>query len=113
MGVRPRQAVAAVEPLGVVAIGANCGKGLDTMEQVVAEMAEATSLPLWVKPNAGLPQVSGSDVTYSVGPEAMAEYATRYLRLGARIVGGCCGSAPAHVAAIARAAAAYHAPTPE
>ncbi len=113
MGVRPRQAVAAVAPLGLVAVGANCGKGLDTMEQVVAEMAEATRLPLWVKPNAGLPQVSGSDVTYSVGPDEMAEYATRYLQLGARIVGGCCGSAPAHVTAIARAVAAYPTHTPQ
>ncbi|MFN8474382.1 MAG: homocysteine S-methyltransferase family protein [Anaerolineae bacterium] len=107
MGVRPQQAVAAVVPLGVVAVGANCGKTLDTMEQIVAEMASATTLPLWVKPNAGLPHIDGDALMYDVTPDDMAEYTTRFLKAGARVVGGCCGSSPAHVAAIARAAEAY------
>jgi methionine synthase I (cobalamin-dependent) len=56
-----------------------------------------------VKPNAGVPKIVGSEVVYEAGPEMLAEHAARYVEQGARIVGGCCGSTPAHVAAIARA----------
>lgn len=102
MGLRPSQVVQAIAPLGVAAIGANCGKTLDAMEKVVKEMAEQkTGLPIWVKPNAGLPRMVGDVATYDVGPEMMSEYVTRYVKAGAQIVGGCCGNTPTHVAAIA------------
>ncbi len=102
MGLRPSQVVEAIAPLGIATIGANCGKSLDAMEQIVAEMAaQKTGLPLWIKPNAGLPK--GIPPAYDTTPAEMADYATRYVKAGARIVGGCCGSTPAHVAAIARA----------
>ncbi len=102
MGTRPAEMVRAMAPLGLAAIGANCGKTLAAMEQVVAEMAEANAgLPLWVKPNAGLPV--GIPPTYPTTPEEMAEYAVQYVRAGARVVGGCCGTTPAHVRAMAQA----------
>lgn len=104
MGHTPSQVVQAIAPLGVAAIGANCGKTLDAMEQIVREMAAlGTGLPIWAKPNAGLPRMVDDVATYDVGPATMAEYALRYLRAGARIVGGCCGNTPEHVAAIASA----------
>ena len=104
MGLRPAQVVEAIAPLGVAAIGANCGKALDTMVTVLDEMLAARGgLPIWIKPNAGLPRMIGDVAAYDLTPEQMGEYAARFVRAGAQIVGGCCGSSPAHVAAIARA----------
>ncbi len=102
MGTSPSQVIRALAPLGLAAIGANCGKTLDAMEQITAEMAGLSAgLPLWIKPNAGLPK--GIPPRYETRPEEMAEYAVRYVRAGARIVGGCCGTTPEHVRAIAHA----------
>ena len=66
-------------------------------------LAAAGDVPVWVKPNAGVPQIIGAEVVYEAGPEMLAEHVARYVEQGVRIVGGCCGSTPAHVAAIARA----------
>ena len=60
-------------------------------------------VPLIAKPNAGLPKLVDNKTVYDIEPEAMAEYARRYVQLGAKIVGGCCGSTAAHIAAIAQA----------
>ena len=76
------------------------------MEKIVQEYSAANSgLFIWTKPNAGMPlvdAVTGKSV-YNLTPEQMGEYAQRYVQAGAHIVGGCCGSSPAHVAAIAQA----------
>jgi len=104
MGLTPTQVVRALAPLEVTAIGANCGKSLDAMEQIVGEMAALkTGLPLWIKPNAGLPRMDGDVARYDTTPATMGEYAARFVRAGAQIVGGCCGNSPAHVAAMVRA----------
>ena len=114
MGLSPTQMVQAIAPLGVAAIGANCGKSLDAMEAVVTEIAGIKAgIPLWVKPNAGLPRMDGDVARYDTSPATMAEYARRFIALGARIVGGCCGTSPAHVAAIAAAARAAVPPQAE
>jgi len=103
MGLSPTEVVAAVEPLGVAALGANCGRSLDDTDSVVEEfLAASPTLPLWVKPNAGVPRIVGDAVVYDAGPEALAEHVRAYADRGARIVGGCCGSTPEHIAAIAR-----------
>jgi 5-methyltetrahydrofolate--homocysteine methyltransferase len=105
MGVKPAQVAATFKPLGVAAVGANCGTTLDNMLQIVQEYAAADSgFPIWAKPNAGLPVTHGDRAVYEITPEQMGEYAVRFVQAGARIAGGCCGSTPAHVAAIARAA---------
>jgi len=111
MGVKPAQVAEKFQSMGVTAIGANCGTTLENMEKIVQEYAAAlaaaakSGLFLWAKPNAGLPSVEAATgrSVYSVTPEQMGEFAKRYVTLGARIVGGCCGSAPAHVRAIAQA----------
>jgi 5-methyltetrahydrofolate--homocysteine methyltransferase len=104
MGLSPTDAVAAVAPLGIAAVGTNCGRSLKDGDLVVAEiLAQAGDLPVWVKPNAGVPKVVGAEVVYEAGPDMLAEHVAAYVEQGARIVGGCCGSTPAHVAAIARA----------
>ncbi|MBE9507500.1 MAG: homocysteine S-methyltransferase family protein, partial [Chloroflexi bacterium] len=61
---------------------------------------------LIAKPNAGKPRMVGREAVYDATPEDMAEYARKFVALGARVVGGCCGSTPAHVQAIAQAMAA-------
>jgi methionine synthase I (cobalamin-dependent) len=107
MGVSPSKMVEAIAPLGVAALGANCGRSLDDMEKVVRELAKADAgVPLWIKPNAGLPRMDGEVARYDTTPETMATYATRFIEAGARIVGGCCGTSPGHLAAIAGAARA-------
>jgi 5-methyltetrahydrofolate--homocysteine methyltransferase len=103
MGLGPTDVVAAVEPLGVAALGANCGRSLEDTDKLVAEFLGAASLPLWVKPNAGVPRVVGDAVVYEADPETLAGHVRDYAGRGARIVGGCCGSTPDHIAAIARA----------
>jgi 5-methyltetrahydrofolate--homocysteine methyltransferase len=103
MGLTPTQVVEAFAPLGVAAIGANCGKSLDDTDRIVAELlAAADGLPLWVKPNAGVPRMVRDAVVYDAGPDDLARHLVGYAAHGARIVGGCCGSTPEHIAAIAR-----------
>jgi 5-methyltetrahydrofolate--homocysteine methyltransferase len=104
MGLTPTQVIDAFAPLGVTAIGANCGKSLDETDLIVDELvAAAPRIPLWVKPNAGIPRVVGDAVIYDADPETLARHIRRYVDRGARIVGGCCGSTPEHIAAIAGA----------
>ena len=104
MGLSPTDVVRAFAPLGVTAIGANCGRSLADTDRIVDELlTEAAGLPLWVKPNAGVPRIVGDRVLYEAGPDMLAEHVAGYAEQGVRIVGGCCGSTPEHVAAIAAA----------
>ena len=102
MGTTTAEVVALAVEGGAAAVGANCGTSLDAMSQIVAEISEAAAtLPLWVKPNAGLPRMTGDTAVYDVTPDDLAEAARGYVQAGARVVGGCCGSTPGHVRAIA------------
>jgi 5-methyltetrahydrofolate--homocysteine methyltransferase len=104
MGLSPTDAVEAVVALGIAGVGTNCGRSLADADLVVTEiLAAAGDVPVWVKPNAGVPKIVGAEVVYEAGPGMLAEHVARYVQQGARIVGGCCGSTPEHVAAIARA----------
>jgi len=101
MGLSARQAAEELWPLGLSAIGANCGKGLDVIEPVLQQMAEVLpGVPLIAKPNAGLPRVVDGQTLYDTPPEAFAEKIEEFTRLGARIVGACCGSNPEYIKAI-------------
>ncbi|TMF97372.1 MAG: methionine synthase [Chloroflexi bacterium] len=75
MGLSPTRMVEAIAPLGVAAIGANCGRSL----------------------NAGLPRMVGDVAHYETGPAEMADYAMRFVQAGARVIGGCCGTSPEHM----------------
>ncbi len=104
MGLTPTQVVEAFAPLGVAAVGANCGKSLEDTDAVVEELlAAADGIPLWVKPNAGVPRVVRDDVVYDVTPEQQARHLASYVERGVKVVGGCCGTTPEHLAAIAAA----------
>lgn len=101
MGVKPLQAAQLLQSLGVAAMGANCGASLDDTMRAIEEMAaESPGIPLIAKPNAGLPHLVGDESVYDTTPEEMARYAAGFVARGARIVGGCCGSTPAHIRAI-------------
>ena len=106
MGVKPKKMIAKYQEMGATLVGANCGTTLENMEKIITEYAEiAPGFPLWAKPNAGLPRMdvdTGISV-YDVTPEEMGEYAKKFIALGARVVGGCCGSTPEHVAGIVKA----------
>jgi 5-methyltetrahydrofolate--homocysteine methyltransferase len=104
MGVSPREVVESVAGLGVAAVGANCGRSLADADAVVDELLDAAGdLPVWAKPNAGVPKMVGDHPVYEADPDLLAAHARDYASRGVRIVGGCCGSTPAHVAAISAA----------
>ena len=102
MGVSPTHVIESIGPLDVAAIGANCGRSLEDMEHVVHEFAALNAgIPLWIKPNAGLPSMVGDIARYDMGPSEMAEFAARFIEAGAQVIGGCCGTSPEHLRAIA------------
>lgn len=104
MGVQPEVAAATFNGLGACMIGVNCGTSLENALDVATKYAAASpKLPIWVKPNAGLPRMDGTQAVYDVTSNQMAEFAQAAVRAGARVVGGCCGSTPVHVRAIADA----------
>ncbi len=106
MGVKPKDVIKRYTEMGAIVIGANCGTTLENMETIITEYANTVpNFPLWVKPNAGIPRmdIETEQAIYDMGPEDMANFAKKYVALGAKIVGGCCGSTPEHIAAIAKA----------
>lgn len=105
MGVKPAQAVKALSSLGVRIIGANCGRGMDEMRLIAQEMVEARPAGVYIiaQSNAGLPILVGDIFEYQGTPEEMAIFAEEMQELGVNIIGSCCGSTPAHTAAITKA----------
>ncbi len=91
---------ALLEGLRVDALGFNCGLGPDRMRPFVERLVRATSLPVIVKPNAGLPQIVDGKTVFLVGPEAFADDVEALVDAGVSVVGGCCGTTPAHIAAV-------------
>lgn len=92
--------VALLEGLGVSALGVNCGFGPKALLPYVREILAHASIPVAVNPNAGLPELEEGRAVYSLTPEAFAEEMREMLALGVSMVGGCCGTTPAHIAAI-------------
>ena len=104
MGVRPAEFAQEINRLGVQALGINCGKSIEQNLEVLSIVKENTTLPIWFKPNAGLPEVDSSGKTiYPASPDEMAGMAIKAMDLGANIIGGCCGTSPEHVKAISEA----------
>jgi 5-methyltetrahydrofolate--homocysteine methyltransferase len=106
MGVAPQQAALVLSGLGLAALGGNCGVGPGELQAAIMAMkATAPAAVLVAKPNAGTPRWQAGRAVYDLTPEAFATAAGRLVAAGARIVGGCCGSGPAHIRAWARTAA--------
>ena len=91
---------ALLEGLRVDALGFNCGFGPDRMLSFLKRLRAATSFPIAVKPNAGLPKVIDGRTVFTVGPDEFAADVAKLVEAGAAIVGGCCGTTPAHIAAV-------------
>ncbi len=102
-GATVEAAVRALVDAGADVIGANCGQGIEAFVSICERMRAATELPLWIKANAGLPELDGMRAVYRTTPEHFANSIPALLRAGADFVGGCCGTSPAFVAAIRRA----------
>jgi 5-methyltetrahydrofolate--homocysteine methyltransferase len=100
MGVGPEKAAQVLSEAGADIIGCNCGIGIDNYIKVAALLRSATDKPIWVKANAGLPQVEGDKVVYRMSPQEFAEKAKELVTAGANIVGGCCGTSPAFIQAL-------------
>lgn len=96
-GADPVSMIALLEGLRVDALGINCSLGPAQMKKLVPVFARYASLPIIVNPNAGLPHSEGGRTIYDVGPEDFAAEMTEIVRLGARIVGGCCGTTPEYM----------------
>ncbi len=99
-GATPHAMVAMLEGLGVDAVGANCSLGPQQLAPVVEELLDKSSLPVLVKPNAGLPQTDGKSTYYDLSAQDFAAQTAEFVKLGARIVGGCCGTTPDYIRAL-------------
>jgi len=107
MGVSPSSFVKEVGGLGLSAIGINCGKSLNDNSNAHKELSNSTEIPIWFKPNAGLPHLDeDGNPTYDITPGQMAENVASWIESGARIIGGCCGTTPEHLKAIANVVSA-------
>ena len=104
MGIKPGQAAQEFEKAGADIVGANCGAGIQDMVEVIKLMHEATKLPLWAKPNAGLPELVDGKTVFRQTPEEMVKYLPALVEAGAIVVGGCCGTTPAHIKLLAQEA---------
>jgi len=109
-GTTPEVFTRMLEEWGAHVVGLNCSVGPAVMLQSIERMARATKLPLSAMPNAGMPrEVEGRNI-YLCSPEYMAEFAKRFIHSGVKVLGGCCGTAPAHIKAMRGAIRALQPP---
>lgn len=102
MGVTPEQAVEALTEAGADAVGCNCGIGIENYITVAGLMRATTDKPIWIKANAGLPEVDGNKIVYNMTADEFANKSKELVDAGANIVGGCCGTSPEFIAALAK-----------
>ena len=103
-GTDPVTAANVLSSMGAFAVGANCSTGPTPMVEVVGRMAQSCPVPIIAQPNAGMPEIRDGKAVYSTTPEAFAAEASRLVAAGASMLGGCCGTTPAHISALAHAA---------
>ena len=101
MGCSPNEAVSALQELGVDALGVNCSAGPDQILPVIEIMLGCSKLPLLAQPNAGLPVIRDGVAVYGLSPEQFAEKMAHMANLGVAMLGGCCGTTPEHIRALA------------
>ncbi|MFA6135516.1 MAG: homocysteine S-methyltransferase family protein [Phycisphaerae bacterium] len=101
MGNSPQELAKMAKAGGADAIGANCGAGPETYVKVAQMLRDASDLPIWIKPNAGLPTVGKDGKThFPMAPAEFASYVPALLAAGANFIGGCCGTGPGHIEAL-------------
>ncbi len=103
MGISPAQAAKELEEFPIDLIGINCGRSLEENFLNLSELHQNTTKPIWYKPNAGLPHVDEQGKTvYETTPSMMGAQVPAWIQAGAQVVGGCCGTSPEHLEAIAK-----------
>ncbi len=103
MGATPEAVAAAMLEAGADAVGANCGVGVEYAAPVCRRLRAACGLPIWIKPNAGLPKMEGTAVRYGTSAEFFASHFAALREAGASFLGCCCGSTPAFIRALVSA----------
>ena len=101
MGAKAEDCAAALEDAGADVVGCNCGTGIGHVLPAVVALRHATRLPLWVKPNAGLPDLEDGQAVYRQTPEEFVRHVPELIDAGANILGGCCGTGPEHIRRLA------------
>jgi methionine synthase I (cobalamin-dependent) len=101
MGARAEDCASALEEAGADVVGCNCGAGVATILPTVVALRANTKLPLWVKPNAGLPELEDGHVIYRQTPDEFGHHVPALLDAGVNIIGGCCGTGPEHIKRVA------------
>lgn len=101
-GADAKESVKRLQKLGADIVGANCSSGPKEISATLLKMQEVTTLPLLAKPNAGMPHVVDGKTVYPMKPEEFASYAKQLIDRGARMIGGCCGTTPDHLAALTK-----------
>ncbi len=102
MGNAPEACVKKAEQAGASVIGANCGSGIEDYVPLMPILRALTALPLWVKANAGIPQIVGGKVAYPLSAEQYAGHVPALARAGVKVIGGCCGTDPTFIREMAR-----------
>ena len=103
MGVTPERAVHSMQDAGAHVVGSNCGNGIDNMVDIARRMRVETDGLLLIHSNAGIPAMRAGEIIYPETPEYMAERFKELADLGVNIIGGCCGTGPEHIRALAAA----------
>jgi 5-methyltetrahydrofolate--homocysteine methyltransferase len=100
MGNSPEEVVAEISKIGVDGFGANCGQGIEAFLPICRRLRQASDLPIWIKPNAGLPEVVDDGVVFRTTAQEFVQYVPDLIQAGANFIGGCCGTDQAFVKAI-------------
>jgi 5-methyltetrahydrofolate--homocysteine methyltransferase len=100
MGTTPEQAAEQLTAAGADVIGSNCGHGIASMIEVCRRLHAATDRPIWIKANAGLPEMVDGSVVYRQTPAEFAAYVPQLIAAGASFIGGCCGTTPEFIRAV-------------
>jgi len=101
MGTTPEQAASELAAYGADVIGANCGVGVESYIAICRRLKAATDRPVWIKANAGLPELVGGKTVWKMTPEAFAGFVPQLIQAGASFIGGCCGTSPEFIRAVA------------
>lgn len=100
MGTTPEQAAAQLTEAEADCIGSNCGQGIEGFVKIAERLHAATDRPIWIKANAGLPEIINDRAVYAQTPEKFAEVVPSLVKAGATFVGGCCGTTPEFIRAV-------------
>lgn len=112
-GTDPVTALVTLQSLGADAVGCNCSVGPREMVSWFADMYTYARVPLVAKPNAGLPRLEDRKTVFEMGPEEFGSYGSAFLKSGVSILGGCCGTGPEYIAALARNVNGISPPAPK